>query len=91
MITILIVAVTVTVRRSAILVFFIFFFPPVFFKQIETHHAGHSSGYGSSAPSAYSAPSSGWDSYGGGHDAHGSYSNNVAQSMAYGNQKPASR
>jgi hypothetical protein len=56
---------------------------------IETH-AGHSS-YGSSAPSGYSASSSGWDSYGGGHDAHGSYSNNVGQTLAYGGQKPVAR
>ncbi|XP_025417262.1 uncharacterized protein LOC112688324 [Sipha flava] len=56
---------------------------------IETH-AGHAS-YGSSAPSGYSASSSGWDSYGGGHDAHGSYSSNVAQTLAYGGQKPAAR
>ncbi|XP_050437147.1 uncharacterized protein LOC126843580 [Adelges cooleyi] len=56
---------------------------------IESHH-GHSS-YGGS-PAAYSGSSSGWDSYGsGGHDAHGSYSNNVAQTMAYGAQKPAAR
>jgi len=57
---------------------------------IETHAQPHSS-YGSSAPSGYSASSSGWDSYGGGHDAHGSYSNNVAQTLAYGGQKPATR
>jgi hypothetical protein len=57
---------------------------------VETHVQPHSS-YGSSAPSGYSASSSGWDSYGGGHDAHGSYSNNVAQTMAYGGQKPATR
>jgi len=57
--------------------------------QIETH-AGHGS-YGSSAPSGYSASSSGWDSYGGGHDAHGSYSNNVGQTLAYGGQKPVAR
>lgn len=56
---------------------------------IETH-ASHGS-YGGSAPSGYSASSSGWDSYGGGHDAHGSYSNNVAQTLAYGGQKPAAR
>jgi hypothetical protein len=56
---------------------------------IETH-AGHGS-YGSSAPSGYSASSSGWDSYGGGHDAHGSYSNNVGQTLAYGGQKPVAR
>lgn len=57
---------------------------------IETHAQPHSS-YGSSAPSGYSASSSGWDSYGGGHDAHGSYSNNVAQTLAYSGQKPAAR
>lgn len=58
--------------------------------QIETHAQPHGS-YGSSAPSGYSASSSGWDSYGGGHDAHGSYSNNVAQTLAYSGQKPATR
>lgn len=57
---------------------------------IETHAQPHGS-YGSGAPSGYSASSSGWDSYGGGHDAHGSYSNNVAQTLAYSGQKPATR
>lgn len=35
--------------------------------------------------------SSGWDSYGGHGDSHGSYSNNVAHSLAYSGQKPVRR
>lgn len=36
--------------------------------------------------------SGGWDSYGGGgHDSHGAYSGNVAHTLAYSGQKPASR
>ncbi|XP_014241387.1 uncharacterized protein LOC106662090 isoform X2 [Cimex lectularius] len=58
----------------------------------EVHEVSHgwSGGYGGGGGvGGYSA--GGWESYGGGHDAHGSYSNNVAHTIAYSGQKPASR
>ncbi|XP_073969769.1 DUF1676 domain-containing protein Osi6 isoform X2 [Rhodnius prolixus] len=64
------------------------------------HHEVHEVSHGWAGPSygggggggggGYS--SGGWDSYGGGgHDSHGAYSGNVAHTLAYSGQKPASR
>ncbi|BES96688.1 Protein of unknown function (DUF1676) [Nesidiocoris tenuis] len=51
----------------------------------EPHHEVHEVGHGWSAGGG----GGGWDSYGGGHDAHGAFSNPVAQTLAYSGQKPA--
>uniref|UniRef100_A0A8D8QMB1 Osiris 9 n=1 Tax=Cacopsylla melanoneura TaxID=428564 RepID=A0A8D8QMB1_9HEMI len=56
--------------------------------EVVEHHA-HSAGYEHHPAPSYS--SGGWDSYGGGHDAHGAYSNQVAHSVAYNGQKPVRR
>ncbi|KAK9501626.1 hypothetical protein O3M35_012319 [Rhynocoris fuscipes] len=61
------------------------------------HHEVHEVAHGWAGPSyggggggGYS--SGGWDSYGGSaHDSHGAYSSNVAHTLAYSGQKPASR
>lgn len=64
--------------------------------EYSSHGGGWSGGGGGASAGGYGggggAGGGGWESYGGGHgDAHGSYSNNVAHSIAYSAQKPVRR
>lgn len=53
-------------------------------------HGGGGGGWGGSGGGGYGG-GGGWDSYSSHGDSHGSYSNNVAHSVAYGGQKTVRR